>query len=52
MHQATGVVMAQLGISAAPALARLRAHAFAEDRTIRDLAHEVVRGRIRFDGEG
>ncbi|SCD43741.1 ANTAR domain-containing protein [Streptomyces sp. SolWspMP-5a-2] len=52
IHQATGVVMAQLGISAAPALARLRAHAFAEDRTIRDLAHEVVRGRIRFDGEG
>ncbi|MDT0474258.1 GAF domain-containing protein [Streptomyces sp. DSM 41014] len=52
IHQATGVVMAQLGISAAPALARLRAHAFAEDRTILDLAHEVMRGRVRFDGEG
>lgn len=51
IHQATGVVMAQLGIAASPALARLRAHAFAQDRTIVDLAHEVVRGRVRFDGE-
>ena len=34
IHQATGMVVAQLGISAADALARLRAHAFAEQRLL------------------
>lgn len=42
IHQATGMVLAQLGISAENALARLRAHAFAEQRPLVDVARAVV----------
>jgi hypothetical protein len=48
IHQATGMVVAQLGISAADALARLRAHAFAEQRLLGDVAGDVVARRLRF----
>ena len=48
IHQATGMVVAQLGISAADALARLRAHAFAEQRLLADVARDVVARRLRF----
>ena len=48
IHQAAGMVVAQLGISAADALARLRAHAFAKQRLLRDVAHDVVARRLRF----
>lgn len=34
VHQATGMVIAQLGVSAEDALAVLRAHAFAGDRSL------------------
>lgn len=36
------MVLAQLGISAENALARLRAHAFAEQRPLVDVARAVV----------
>ncbi|MFJ4810805.1 GAF and ANTAR domain-containing protein [Streptomyces longwoodensis] len=42
VYRAVGMVMAQLGISADEALARLRARAFAQGRTVTDMAHEVV----------
>ena len=48
IHQATGMVVAQLGISAADALARLRAHAFAEQRLLGEVARDVVARRLRF----
>jgi len=48
IHQATGMVVAQLGISAADALARLRAHAFAEQRLLSEVARDVVARRLRF----
>ncbi len=48
IHQATGMVVAQLGISAADAFARLRAHAFAEQRLLGDVARDVVARRLRF----
>ena len=48
IHQATGMVLAQLGISAADAFARLRAHAFAEQRLLGDVARDVVARRLRF----
>jgi len=48
VHQATGMVVAQLGISAADALARLRAHAFAEQRLLGEVARDVVARRLRF----
>lgn len=48
IHQATGMVLTQLGISAADALARLRAYAFAEQRLLSDVARDVVARRLRF----
>jgi len=48
IHQATGMVVAQLGISATDAFARLRAHAFAEHRLLHEVAHDVVARRLRF----
>lgn len=43
VHQATGMVMVQLGMVTAPvAFARMRAHAFACDRTLEDVAADIV----------
>ncbi len=50
MNQAVGMVMAQLRVDADEALVRLRARAFVQGRTVRDLAHEVVsRRRTPYD---
>ena len=49
INRATGMVMVQLGVDAQHALARLRAYAFAEGRTVSDLAFDVLAGRVRFD---
>jgi ANTAR domain len=51
IHQATGMVLTQLGISATEALARLRGYAFAEDRLLIDVARDVVTRRLRFTEE-
>ena len=48
VHQATGMVSVQLGVSLAEALVRLRAHAWAEDRLLADVAADVVARRLRF----
>jgi hypothetical protein len=48
VHQATGMIIAQLGVTAAVALTRLRAHAYAHDRWLRDVAADVVARRLRF----
>ena len=48
IHQATGMVLAQLGVSATDALARMRAYAFAQERSLSDVAHDVVSRRLRF----
>ncbi len=48
IHQATGMVLAQLGISATDALARMRAYAFVEQRLLNEVAHDVVTRRLRF----
>ena len=48
IHQATGMVIVQLGISATDALARLRAHAFVHQRLLIDVAHDVVARRLVF----
>ena len=48
IHQATGMVMVQLGISATDALARLRAHAFVHRRLLIDVARDVVARRLVF----
>ncbi|MCU1369775.1 MAG: hypothetical protein JWO77_969 [Ilumatobacteraceae bacterium] len=49
VHQATGRIAVQLDVPIAEAMVRLRAHAFATDRSIRDIAAEVVDGTLRFD---
>ena len=49
VHQASGMVAAQLGVRVAEALTRLRAYAFANDRLITEVAEEVVGRRLRFD---
>ncbi|MDX3453994.1 ANTAR domain-containing protein [Streptomyces sp. ME02-8801-2C] len=49
INQATGMIMAQLGVGANEALARLRAHAFAQGRTVLAAARELVVRRRRLD---
>lgn len=46
VHQATGMVIGQLGGSPEQALARIRARAFAEGRSIVDVAGDIVARRI------
>lgn len=48
VHQATGMVVAQLQISATNALARLRAHAFVGQRLPIDVCRDVVARRLVF----
>jgi hypothetical protein len=48
VHQAAGMVSAQLDVSVVEALIRLRAHAFAHDRRLTDVAQDVVARRLRF----
>ncbi|WP_230690383.1 ANTAR domain-containing protein [Catellatospora paridis] len=49
VHQATGMIVAQLGTSAEAAFARLRAYAYAHDRRLGDVARDVVERRLRFE---
>jgi len=51
VHQATGMVQVQLGVSTNEAFVRLRARAFATNRSLVDLAGDVVARRIRFTTE-
>jgi len=48
VHQASGMVSVQLGVSVSDALACLRAHAFSHDQLATDVAREVVERRLRF----
>lgn len=52
VHQATGMVAAQLGASVGDALVRLRASAFGDGRALDDVAKDVLTGALRFDGAG
>jgi len=47
VHQATGMISVQAGISVPDAVVMLRAYAFSEDRPISDVATEVVGGSLR-----
>lgn len=46
IHQATGMIMAQLSVGAEEALARLRGAAYAAQRSARDMAMDVVAGKV------
>ncbi|WP_322750915.1 MULTISPECIES: GAF and ANTAR domain-containing protein [unclassified Frankia] len=49
IHQATGMVMVQLEVSAQEALVRLRAHAFACGQTADEVARDIVARRQRLE---
>lgn len=49
VHQATGMIAAQLGVAVGDALVRLRAFAYAEDRSVDEVAALVVARTLRFD---
>ncbi|WP_102192115.1 GAF and ANTAR domain-containing protein [Microbacterium aurantiacum] len=48
VHQATGVVLAQLDVAAEDARMLLQSHAFATDRSVMAVADDVVEGRLTF----
>jgi hypothetical protein len=49
VHQASGMVSAQLGVSVREALVRFSAYAFGNDRTLTEVARDVVSRKLRFD---
>jgi hypothetical protein len=51
VHQATGMVQAQLGVTTEHALMRLRGYAFTHDLTMAEVARQVVRRVLRFEPE-
>ncbi|MCW2778044.1 MAG: hypothetical protein JWN17_1769 [Frankiales bacterium] len=51
VHGAAGMVKVQLGSTIEHALMHLRAFAFAEDRSIDDIAKDVLEGRLSFTRE-
>lgn len=51
VHQATGMILAQLDISASDAELLLRAHAFATGRPVREVANDVVERRLDFSAD-
>jgi GAF domain len=51
VHQAAGMVAAQLEVSVGQALIRLRGYAFGNDRPLGEVARDVVARTLRFDAE-
>ena len=49
LYQAQGMVKVQLGVSLGEAMARIRAHAYASDRSLTDVAHGIVTRELRLD---
>ena len=51
VSQATGMLVAQLGVEPAEALVRLRAHAYSTGRSATDVARDILERRLRLDGD-
>ena len=51
IYQASGMIAVQLAIPASEALLRIRAHAFARDRTVAESAADIVARRLRLDDD-
>jgi hypothetical protein len=49
VHQASGMVSVQVGVSVAEALIRIRAYAFANDRHLSEVGAAVVARHLSFD---
>jgi GAF domain-containing protein len=52
VHQASGMVAVQLGVTVGQAFIRLRAYAFGNDRPLAQVAGEVVARTLRFGPDG
>jgi hypothetical protein len=52
LFQAQGMVMVQLGVSLAVAMTRIRAHAFAENRRLDEIARDIVNRRLTLEPDG
>jgi len=52
VHQATGVVLAQLDVSPDDAYLLIQGHAFARRTTMRQVAEEILDGSVRFEKHG
>ncbi|MEO6944095.1 MAG: GAF and ANTAR domain-containing protein [Lacisediminihabitans sp.] len=48
VHQATGMILVQMNVSATEAFLLLRAHAFSSGRTVQEIAQDVVARRLDF----
>jgi ANTAR domain len=51
IHQATGMVLAQLDTSAEDARLLIQGHAFARNRSMRDIAEEIIERRLDFSNQ-
>jgi GAF domain-containing protein len=51
VYQAQGMVMIQLGVSLGEAMARLRAHAYVQDRTLGSVARDVVARTLSLESD-
>ncbi|ROP74030.1 GAF and ANTAR domain-containing protein [Curtobacterium sp. PhB115] len=52
VHQATGVVLAQLDVSPDDAYLLIQGHAFARRSSMRQVAEEILAGTVRFEQHG
>jgi hypothetical protein len=52
VHQATGIIMAELNVGVEEAAIRLRAYSYSDGRTLAEVAEDVVARRLRFDKLG
>ncbi|QNP75274.1 ANTAR domain-containing protein [Streptomyces roseirectus] len=51
VHQATGMISVQLGVSLEEAMLRLRAYAFGSERPLGEVSADVIARRLRFDND-
>ena len=51
VSQATGMLVAQLGVEPAEALVRLRAHAYTTGRSATDVANDILERRLKLEGD-
>ncbi|MGD1237507.1 GAF and ANTAR domain-containing protein [Mycobacterium seoulense] len=51
VSQATGMLVAQLGVEPAEALVRLRAHAYATGRSATDVARDILERRLKLEAD-
>lgn len=52
VHQAAGMLAAQMEVTVGAALIHLRAYAFGHDRPLTEVARDVVDRKLRFDASG